>query len=194
MIKAVENELTLDPSLKVNALAVKRKLEKFITALDHSSTMQVVSPAYQWAQSPSMVYLDIKFSHRLDSPGCLEVANPDVSITDSKLTFTANCARSTQRIKISLELEFYTDINSAESNYSFTSVGRLNVNLKKKEDSAWPKPMKGRKPSNVHTWWEMKEKYSKVMSKFTGEEDDDEDKPKLKRSPESLINDDKEDL
>jgi hypothetical protein len=190
----VEQEVQIDPSLKVNALALKRKLEKFITALEHSSTMQVVSPAYQWAQSPSMIFLDVKFSHRLDSPGCLEVTNPEVQITESKLTFTANCARSTQRIRLSLEMEFYTQINAEESSYSFTSVGRLNVNLKKKEDSAWPKPMKGRKPNNVHTWWEMKEKYQKVMNKFTGEDDEDVTSSKPKRSPESLINDDKEEL
>ena len=194
MIKAVEKEVSIDPSLKVSALAVKRRLEKFVTALEHSSTMQVVAPAYQWAQSPSMVYLDIKFSHRLDSPGCLEVANPQVNITDSKLTFIANCARSTQRIKINLDLEFYTQVNSSESSYSFTSVGRLNVNLRKLQDSSWPKPMKGRKPSNVHTWWEMKEKYSKLMKKYSDDDDEDDDKPRLKRSPDSPASTDKEDL
>lgn len=187
--KAVEQELPLDGSHKITAQAQKRKLEKFISALDNSSNLQVVSPAYQWAQSPSTLYLDIKFSHRLDSPGCLEVSNPEVLLTDTKLSFIANCARSTQRIKLVLEVDFYSEINAEESSYSFTSVGRLNVNLKKREESAWPKPMKGKKPNNVHTWWEMKEKYQKVMNKFTGEEDEeDEGKSRLKKSPEGMLN------
>jgi len=198
VIKAVEQEVQLEGDHKISALALKRKLEKFISALDNSSSQQVVSPAYQWAQSPSTLYLDIKFSHRLDSPGCLEVANPQVTLTDTKLSFIGNCARSTQRIKLVLDLDFYSEINSELSSYSFTSVGRLNVNLRKKEESSWPKPMKGKKPNNVHTWWEMKEKYQKVMSKFTGEEDDDDEgskgKNEVKKSPEGHLNPENKDL
>lgn len=187
-----DQEIPLEPSLKISAQAAKRKLEKLITSLDNTSTIQVVSPAYQWAQSPDIVYLDIKFSHRLDSPGCLEIISPEVSISETRLTFSGHCARSTQRIKLDLDLEFFTEINAEESTYSFTSVGRLNVNIKKKEAISWPKPMKGKKPNNVHTWWEMKEKFQKAMNKLTGE-DDDTNEP-AKKSPEGLMNSEKQDL
>ena len=133
-----------------------------------------------------MVYLDVKFSHRLDAPGCLEVKNAAVSITENKVTFSGSCARSTQRIKLELELELFEEIDAENSDYSFTSVGRLNVNLKKKEIAAWPKPMKGKKPNNVHTWWEMKEKYQGVMNAYVGE--DDEITHTEKKSPEGMMN------
>ena len=133
-----------------------------------------------------MVFLDVKFSHRLDSPGCLEVKDPKVAITENSLTFSGNCARSTQRIKLMLDIEFFAEIDVEESSYSFTSVGRLNANLKKKEDAVWNKPVKGKKPQNVHTWWEMKEKYQKLMNAFTGTQDDDEYTADDK-SPEALM-------
>ena len=181
----MDNETPIDSSIKSKAVALKRKLEKLINALDNSASVQVVAPAYQWAQSPEMVYLDVKFSHRLDAPGCLEVKTPAVSISEHKITFTGSCARSTQRIKLELDLELYAEIDVEGSDYSFTSVGRLNVNLKKKEIAAWPKPMKGKKPNNVHTWWEMKEKYQELMNAYTGE--DDEITQNEKKSPEGMM-------
>ena len=103
--QSIEREIPIDPSIKTQTLAIKKKLEKLLIAIENSSNVQIVSPAYQWAQSPSMLYLDVKFSHRLDSPGCLEVVNPNVLITENKLVFTANCARSTHRIKLNLDFE-----------------------------------------------------------------------------------------
>lgn len=179
--------MPIDPSIKISTIALKRKLEKLISALENSVNVQVVAPALQWAQSPTMLFLDIKFSHRLDAPGCLEVKDPLVTITENKLTFTGTCARSTQRIRLDLDLEFYLPVVVEESEYSFTSVGRLNVNLKKNEENAWPKPMKGKKPTNVHTWWEMKEKYQKLMNAFTGEEDEEIITHSQKKSPEGLM-------
>ena len=191
--QAVDRDIPIDPLIKASAQALKKKLEKLISSLENSSNIQIVSPAYQWAQSPAMLFLDIKFSHRLDSPGCLEVQNSSVQISETKLTFTGNCARSTQRIKLDLDLEFHAEINPEESNYSLTSVGRLNVNLKKKTENIWPKPMKGKKPNNTHIWWEMKEKYEKQVKKFTGEYDDAETE-KTNKSPEGLINSNQDEL
>ena len=141
-----------------------------------------------------MVFLDIKFSHRLDSPGCLEVQNPQVSITKTRLKFSGFCARSTQRIKLDLDLEFFEDVDPDESNYSFTSVGRLNVNLKKDEELAWSRPTKGKKPGNVHMWWEMKEKYQTAMDLFTGEDGEITHRSKKNKSPEEMLNINEKDL
>lgn len=46
--------------------------------------------------------------------------------------------------------------------------------------------MKGKKPNNMHTWWEMRERYSKEMNKLTGEEDESEEKKG--NSVEDLVN------
>ena len=44
-----------------------------------------------WAQSLNHTYILIKFGHRFDAPGCLEVNNEEVIINKNKLTFKAYC-------------------------------------------------------------------------------------------------------
>lgn len=132
------------------------------------------------------MFLDIKFSHKLDYPGCLEVAEPEVSIQEDRLLFTGLCSRSNQRIKISLDLELHNKIVPESSTYNLNSAGRLQVTLKKVENEAWPKPNKGKKLNNVHTWWEMREKFKKQMNELTGETDDDEINPKKKKTKSGL--------
>ena len=50
----------------------------------------MVYPAFQWAQSLGNVYLDIKYSHKLDSPGHLEVVNETVNITKEGVMLSAD--------------------------------------------------------------------------------------------------------
>jgi hypothetical protein len=35
------------------------------------SDFQIMQPAFRWAQSKDTVFIEIKFSHRMDSPGIL---------------------------------------------------------------------------------------------------------------------------
>lgn len=170
-----DKNIPLSESLKTKAVESKKKVEKLLQALDHNGAkVQVVSPAFQWAQSPDTVYLDVKFSHRFDSPGCLELGNRYVNITDTHLRLGALCTYSSHRMKYQLEFEFFAPVNSSASAYSFASKGRCSVTLPKNETAAWNLPMKGKKPPNMQIWWEMKERYQKKMNKLTGEKDDDE--------------------
>jgi len=183
---AVDKEEQLPTGLREKLRTSKRNLDKLVQILDSHGKVSLVSPAFQWAQSPSFVFLDVKFSHRLDSPGCLELKDMQVSISDKKLEFSGLCSRSNQRIKINLNMDLYSDIDPEESNYSVTSVGRINFNLKKKELAAWPKPMKGKKFSNMHTWWEIREKYSEEMKEYS--DDYEEYTPPDPSSIDDLIN------
>jgi len=49
-------------------------------------------PATAWAQSLSHIYLQIKFSHLHDAPGCLEVTQDSLEVEKNKLVFTGFCA------------------------------------------------------------------------------------------------------
>ena len=44
---------------------------QFFTILKFLIT--IVSPAFQWAQNMNNIFIEVKFAHRHDSPGCLEV-------------------------------------------------------------------------------------------------------------------------
>lgn len=170
-----DKNIPLSESLKTKAVESKKKVEKLLQALDHNAAkVQVVSPAFQWAQAPDKLFLDIKFSHRFDSPGCLELADRYVNITDTHLRVGALCTYSSHRMKYQLDVEFFAPVNASNSTYSFASKGRCSVVLPKNETAAWSLPMKGKKPPNLQIWWEMKERYQKAMNKLTGEKDDDE--------------------
>ena len=38
-----------------------------------------------------MIYIEIKFSHRHDSPGCIEINNINVTITNNTANFIGYC-------------------------------------------------------------------------------------------------------
>ena len=52
--------------------------------------VQIVYPAFQWAQSLSHVYLNVKYSTKFDSPGYLEVLNETVNFTNTSVALTAD--------------------------------------------------------------------------------------------------------
>ncbi len=102
--------------------------------------------------------------------------NESVEFKEDRLTFVGFCTQSNTKIKFSLDFETFEKIIPEASTYALTSVGRLTITLQKASESAWTRPMKGKKPNNMHTWWEMRERYSKEMNKLTGEEDEVEEK------------------
>jgi hypothetical protein len=164
--------------IKVKELLKKsdEKVYKKIISYEKNLKYQVIVPAFRWAQSPELVFLDVKFSHRLEAPGCSNLTDPIVNITQTAFYFTGKCLRSGQKFKFLLSFQLFEDIIAEETSYNYLPTGRLNVVLKKTAPVPWALPNKGKKPSNLHVWWEIKEKYSKEMSKITSE--DDEDSPK----------------
>lgn len=63
---------------KINkAFQICKKLAEFqISKLDvlisESKPKQFVTPVFKWGQSNEEIFIEIKLSHRFDSPGCLE--------------------------------------------------------------------------------------------------------------------------
>jgi hypothetical protein len=45
-----------------------------------SKGVQKITPAFQWAQSLDHVFLNVKFATRMDSPGCLDTFDRNISI------------------------------------------------------------------------------------------------------------------
>jgi len=170
-----EKSIPLADSLKDKAVEAKKKIEKLLQALDHNGAkVQTVSPAFQWAQAPDRLFLEVKFSHRFDSPGCQELTDRYVNITETQLHIGALCTYSSHLMKYQLDFDFFAPVNVSTSTHSFASKGRISVTLTKNQTAAWNLPMRGKKPSNLQIWWEMKGRHQKAMNKLTGEKDDDE--------------------
>ncbi len=89
-----------DEAANAAILNVRNSIDKWSNIL-HSrkqgekktKKVQLVAPAFQWAQSLSHVYLNVKYSAKLDSPGYLEVANETVNFTSQGLALVADVER-----------------------------------------------------------------------------------------------------
>ena len=79
-------------------------------------------------------------------------------------------------MKYELFLDLFEGIDKDASYYEFTSVGRLYLNLTKKERPArWRRLLKQtEKLPNMQLWWELHEKHEESLLKHTQFETDEE--------------------
>ncbi len=140
------------------------------------SEYQDVFPASRWAQNMDEVFIEVKFAHRHDSPGCLEMKNLKVELKEKNIKLIGYCVLGEVPIKMNFNIKLFNKINVAESKHFESSVGRYQFNLvKKKKDTYWRKLVdeKADIPTNMRVWFEMKEKYQSQIAKYEMEENDD---------------------
>ena len=140
---------------------------------------QKVVPAVQWAQNMTHIFLEIKFSHRHDSPGCLEVNDLYINISNNSLLLNAECILGDIPIKFELDFECLYEFDQNMSTYKPGSVGRYQLFIKKKENKYWDRLLLNETdtPSNLRVWFEMKNKYDEQIKKYEkNKEIDDSDK------------------
>ena len=114
----------------------------------------VVNAAFQWAQRPETIFLNVKFSSRIDGPvTCLNVDNEKVVFTNETLFFEGIGRQKPKTFR--LNLTFNQEIDPEASTWSFSSVGRMSITIAKKEVGTWPRLLKGKaKPKNMYSWYD----------------------------------------
>ncbi len=134
---------------------------------------QTISPAFKWAQSLEDIFIEIKYAHRHDSPGCLEIKDMDIKIKNDSVTFMGYCVLGDVPIKIDFKIETYKGLNVSDCTHGAGSVGRYQITLKKSEKSFWKKLLKDEfpVPPNMRVWFEMKEKFEKELKEFEEKEE-----------------------
>ena len=134
---------------------------------------QTISPAFKWAQSLEDIFIEIKFAHRHDSPGCLEIKDMNIDIKNDSVSFVGFCVLGDVPIKIDFKIDTYHGLNVSECSHGAGSVGRYQITLKKSEKSFWKKLLKDDSPvpPNMRVWFEMKEKYEKELKEFEEKEE-----------------------
>jgi len=149
---------------------IAKEIKEIKSAIESTLPVSTISPAFQWAQSPTEIFINVKFAHKLDAPATLNVEAETVNITDTHLVLKATDGRKI----FNLNVEFLRKVIPAESTWSMASVGRMTITLKKQTGpDNWPRLTKGKKkPNNIHFWWELHEKHAKELEAL---EDDDED-------------------
>jgi len=171
-------------SLAINN--IQKKLEDLHNKFKFDeSDFQRVTPAFQWAQSMSHIFLEIKFAHRHDSPGCLEVKDQTVDIGKNKVVFKTYCVLGDVPIRFDLNLNLFTEISVDECTHGSGSVGRYSLTLKKKTAGMyWDRLLLDPKdaPANMRVWFEMRERYYEQIKQYI----DDDDEEEFKRRTEEI--------
>ena len=158
---------------------IKKELEEVnIKYRFQRVTYKNIFPASQWAQSLDNIYIEIKFAHRHDSPGCLEVEDKKIDLKEDSLSFTGTCSLGDDHIRIEYNVNFAKKINVALSTNELGAVGRYRFTLKKAERGFWEKLLKDGEEmhSNMRIWYEMKEKYQDELMGYEKDEDEENDK------------------
>ena len=73
----------------VNHRMILQELTALKSHIDSFQPMAVVSPAFQWAQSTTELFLNVKFSHKIDAPATLNVEATNVTILPNQLVLEA---------------------------------------------------------------------------------------------------------
>ncbi len=92
---------------------LNKELSQLKRVAEDCKPVQTISPAFEWAESPDTIYLNVKFSHRLDAPATLDVT-PVVTIMPTKIKIEGR--KGTKFF--SLELNMYGDISPENSNWT----------------------------------------------------------------------------
>eukprot|EP00922_Rhytidocystis_sp_ex-Travisia-forbesii_P017611 GHVS01026241.1.p1 GENE.GHVS01026241.1~~GHVS01026241.1.p1 ORF type:complete len:196 (+),score=53.91 GHVS01026241.1:301-888(+) len=126
-----------------------------------------MSPAFQWAQSPQQIFLNIKFAYRWSSPGALSVENEEIDTKPCCFYFSGVGTHSHVKKEYRLELDLFDDLEPAETKWSFASVGKVFVTLQKKTPGVWRQLTSSpSKFPNMAVWWDMKEKFQESNTNF----------------------------
>ena len=168
-IKYKENvEISLNTILtQINDVYNKHKYSE--------SDYQNVVPASRWAQNMDELFIEIKFAHRHDSPGCLEMKNLKIELKERNIKLVGYCILGDVPIKMVFDIKLYSKINTGQSKHFVSSVGRYQFNLvKKKKDTYWKRLLDEKEtiPTNMRVWFEMKEKYQDQISKYEIDDSD----------------------
>lgn len=188
ILKHLEDGKTeLNESLKFTDVrkSLNKNIEKLNNLLDNMKNVvrsyekntQIVQPAFKWAQNKDFILIEIKYSHRLDSPGCLELEDLKVDISYDKIfAFSGFCTLGDVPIKFELSLKLFGEINRLQSSWQENSVGKFLLNLKKKTGNTWPSLLRDEEmpPANMQVWLEMQEQFDKKEKEAEEAEESEE--------------------
>jgi len=133
---------------------------------------------FQWGQSHDKILMHVKFSHRFDTPGCLEISEEKLQVEGGKIKFEAFCIQTHQPIIFSLNLELKEELDSDKSFLRKESVGTMVLELQKKNTGIWRRLLLSKKKPkslNMRIWWDMRDSHRSAMDEFSRLLEDDED-------------------
>lgn len=134
--------------------------------------MLKITPVFKWAQSLSKIFIKVKFAHRWDSPGCLDIWNLNFEIKKNQtVKFEANGIQGDQPLHFLLEFPLLKNIS--RGSFKKESVGTAVITLEKvSERQVWRtlaerKWVSGRKKGfKQKVWWSMNNRFPNAQRAY----------------------------
>ena len=153
-------------------------MEKKLKLAYNFDKKQIVHPVMKWGQNYTHVLIYVKYSHRFDTPGCLDVWAKNLTLQKTHFKFKALGIQSDHPLEFRLDFPLFKEIVPDESVDKSESVGTIVIHLKKKKKEIWrylvPKDFKDSR-FNVKVWWELGDIYKRAMNKYNKMIDEDDD-------------------
>lgn len=77
----IKNNINVSSELESLKMDILQDLSELETRLKPKKQAQIVRPVFKWGQTYRKIYIHLKYSHRFDAPGCLDVYNQTLAIT-----------------------------------------------------------------------------------------------------------------
>lgn len=124
--------------VKAGAELSNKRLNDLLDRLQEESEFLNVEAPAQWAQSLENVFIEVRYAHRHDSPGCSKIEDETVVIEENYIQLYVVCKQGTQKIRYIWSVVPYAEINVEKSFSKHQAVGRHHITLeKKKQPDRW---------------------------------------------------------
>ena len=118
--------------IKEGAAQANERLQEKIAEVRKKRRYIRVETPVQWAQSLSYVFIEVRYAHRHDAPGCSRSEDESVTILADRIQLSVFCVEATSRVQYHLELPLWEEIDVSRSSYSYQTVGKQHFTLAKK--------------------------------------------------------------
>jgi hypothetical protein len=118
-------------SIKEGAEVTNQRMQDKIKEIHKKKSYLTVETPVQWAQSLSHVFIEVRYAHRHDAPGCSRSEDEQVSIREDRIEISVFCLETTSKVKYHLTLTLWGLIDVERSSHSYQAVGKQHVTLQK---------------------------------------------------------------
>ena len=109
------------------------KLREYVTK---KKDYIVVETPVQWAQSLSHVFVELRYAHRHDAPGCSNAHDEQIEIQEDYISLSVLCVEVNTKVKYNIKIMLWDKIDVNRSSHEYQAVGRQHFTLAKKSAPA----------------------------------------------------------
>lgn len=176
----LKQNVDISESMKSTILELKGRLEGLLKIISQVKKALVAMPVFMWGQSEESIFVHVKFSHRFDTPGCLDITEEIYEIKDNKLFYQANCMQTHQPINFILDINLFEEAVDEGKVIRKGSVGTRVLEFKKKSKTIWKNLHDDTEKFSrlqMRVWWELKDVYPQAMKQYSKmlEQDEEDD-------------------